>query len=82
MKRFTDFIHLPDQELLESPMRTAGAAALTLKINNLKNQIIQQKYQPSDDLEHNLQRVSLKLELVAQQNYFLGLLVSQINLMK
>ena len=82
MKNFKEFIEEHDEVITESPLRTAGAAAITMKINNLKNQIIQLKYQENDNLEHNLQRMSTKSDLIAQQNFWIGLLVSQINLMK
>ena len=82
MKRFTDYIQLNEDVLNETPMRTAGAAALILKINSLKNQIIQQRIQPNDNLEHNLERLNTKIDLLAQQNFTIGLLISQINLTK
>lgn len=82
MKRFTDYIQLNEDVLNETPMRTAGATALILKINSLKNQIIQQRIQPNDNLEHNLERLNTKVDLLAQQNFTIGLLISQINLMK
>lgn len=82
MKRFTDYIQLNEDVLNETPMRTAGAAALILKINSLKNQIIQQRIQPNDNLEHNLERLNTKVDLLAQQNFTIGLLISQINLTK
>ena len=82
MKNFKEFIEENDEVITESPLRTASAAAITMKINNLKNQIIQLRYQENDNLVHNLQRISTKSDLIAQQNAWIGLLISQINLMK
>lgn len=78
MKTYYEFTE--DTKLNENALRTFGAVAVTVKVNSLYNQILQIKYLRTDKEELFNDKLFKKIDLLAQQNRTLAVLIAGLNL--
>lgn len=82
MKSFIDFIDQNEPDVLnESVLRTMSAIALTARIKQISTKIGLIKIQPNDTAIESSLKLCSKLDLIAQQNVTIGLLISQTAIM-
>ena len=78
MKTYNEFIeHI---ELNENTLRTFGAVAVTAKVNSLYNQIVNIKHLRNETDDNFDNKLFKKLDLIAQQNKAIALLVAGLEL--
>jgi hypothetical protein len=78
MKTYNEFIE--DMELNENALRTFGAVAVTAKVNNLYNQIVNIKHLRNETDDNFDNKLFKKLDLIAQQNRNIAVLVAGLDL--
>jgi hypothetical protein len=84
MRTFTDFIQLnepPEPEQLdEVTLKTFTSVALTAKVKQLQNQIINIKIRPNEPLPSSMIKLFQKLDLMANQSFINSILISQTSI--
>ena len=84
MKTFTDFIQLNEppelEQLDEVTLKTFTSVALTAKVKQLQNQIINIKIRPNESLPSSMIKLFLKLDLLSNQNLINSILISQTSI--
>ena len=83
MKTFTDFIQLEPSEpeqLDEVTLKTWTSVALTAKVKQLQNQIINIKIRTNEPLPSSMIKLFQKLDLMANQNLINSILISQTSI--
>ena len=78
MKTYNEFID--GIELNENSLRTFGAVAVTAKVNNLYNQIVNIKHLRNETDDNFDNKLFKKLDLIAQQNRNIAVLVAGLDL--
>lgn len=78
MKTYNEFIE--NIELNENTLRTFGAVAVTAKVNSLYNQIVNIKHLRNETDDNFDNKLFKKLDLIAQQNKAIALLVAGLDL--
>ena len=78
MKTYNEFID--GIELKENALRTFGAVAVTAKVNNLYNQIVNIKHLRNETDDNFDNKLFKKLDLIAQQNRNIAVLVAGLDL--
>lgn len=78
MKTYNEFIE--NIELNENTLRTFGAVAVTAKVNSLYNQIVNIKHLRNETDDNFDNKLFKKLDLIAQQNKAIALLVAGLEL--
>ena len=78
MKTYNEFID--GIELNENSLRTFGAVAVTAKVNNLYNQIVNIKHLRNETDDNFDNKLFKKLDLIAEQNRTIAVLVAGLNL--
>ena len=78
MKTYNEFID--GIELNENSLRTFGAVAVTAKVNNLYNQIVNIKHLRNETDDNFDNKLFKKLDLIAQQNRNIAVLVADLDL--
>ena len=83
MKTFTDFIQLEPSEpeqLDEVTLKIWTSVALTAKVKQLQNQIINIKIRTNEPLPSSMIKLFLKLDLLSNQNLINSILISQTSI--
>ena len=78
MKTYNEFTE--DTNLNENALRTFGAVAVTVKVNSLYNQIVSLKHLRTDKDDQFADKLFRKLDLIAQQNRTIAILVAGLDL--
>jgi hypothetical protein len=78
VKTYNEFIE--NIELNENTLRTFGAVAVTAKVNSLYNQIVNIKHLRNETDDNFDNKLFKKLDLIAQQNKAIALLVAGLDL--
>ena len=78
MKTYNEFID--GIELNENSLRTFGAVAVTAKVNNLYNQIVNIKHLRNETDDNFDNKLFKKLDLIAEQNRTIAVLVAGLDL--
>ena len=78
MKTYNEFID--GIELNENSLRTFGAVAVTAKVNNLYNQIVNIKHLRNETDDNFDNKLFKKLDLIAQQNRNIAVLIAGLDL--
>ena len=77
MKTFNEYI---DDDLQENVLRSVSAVAITAKVNTLYNQILSIKHSHFDKDDLTTDKLFRKIDLLAQQNRNLAVLVAGLDL--
>lgn len=77
MKTFNQYSH---EYLQENALRTLSAVAITAKVNTLYNQILSIKHLRQDKDDLTTDKLFRKIDLLAQQNRNVAVLVAGLDL--
>ena len=84
MKTYTEFVQLnePVTDINESTIRTAGAAALTLRVRSLNSRLKQIVIHQTDTDSLKTEKLNKKLDLLSDQLLASTYLITQLGVMK
>ena len=77
MNTFNEYI---DDDLQENALRTSSAVVITAKVNTLYNQILSIKHLSKDKDDLTTDKLFRKIDLLAQQNRNVAVLVAGLDL--